>query len=576
MDTARFAPDELPRRVPAVYRRIAEADRPEVWNFLRPQEEVLAEAEGVAARARAGERLPLAGALLAVKDNVDVAGMVTTAGCPAYGYLPETSATAVRRLVAAGAVVLGKTAMDQFATGLAGTRTAGAPVRAAGRPDRVAGGSSAGSAVAVALGFADLAVGTDTAGSGRVPAAFNGIVGLKPTLGLMPKTGVVPASPSYDCLSVFARTLAEGQLALEAMTGQDSADPRSRSWPEAVRLSAGERPRLAVPDDAALAPLSADARRRFQSTVDTLRAAGVVVATVDLRPFLAAGALLYDGALVAERYAAVGEFIERHRDQVDPVVAGIILAAGELPAHRLSADQARLDELRAETAAALAPFDALLVPTAAGHPSIAEVEADPVGVPKRTGGYASFANPLDLAAVAVPAGTADGGPFGVTVLTRAFDDQIAIDVAALLTGEQAAHPYPAPGIDLIVFGARLRGQPLNGQLVELGARFLGEARTAEQYRMVALPSAPPVPGVLRAADGSSLVGERWRIAPAGLGRFLARLRAPMSMGAIELADGDTVIGFQCDSVAAAAAMDITGHGGWRAYLGYLSATGSTE
>jgi allophanate hydrolase len=564
-------------RVRAAYRSIAEADRPEVWITLRDEHDLLVAAKEIEDRLAGGEQLPLAGLLVAVKDNIDVAGLPTTAACPSYAYTPTDSATAVRRLTDAGALVLGKTNLDQFATGLVGTRSPYGAVRHAHRPDRISGGSSSGSAVAVALGITDLALGTDTAGSGRVPAALHGLVGLKPTLGLVPNTGVVPAARPYDCVTVFAATLTLAQRAIALMAGPDPLDPRSRTWPDSVRLAAGAHPRVAVPDAAGLDPLSTAARAAFHAAVERLRAGGAVVEAIDIQPFLAAATLLYDGALVAERYAAVGEFIngrvggdssaDRPDDGIDPTVAGIILAAKQLPAHRLATDLERLDRHRVAAAAALAGFDALLLPTTTGHPTIAQVRADPVAVNSRMGVYTNFVNLLDMAAVAAPAGTADGSPFGVSVITRAFDDQVAIDVAALLTGEQADVPLPPTGIDLAVFGAHLRGQPLNGDLTSLGARFAGTVATAPEYRMVALRTEPPKPGVLRvAAGGAALPGERWTLSPAALGRFLAGLPAPMSLGVTELADGDTVLGFHCNSVAAEAGVDITHHGGWPAYL----------
>jgi allophanate hydrolase len=421
--------------------------------------------------------------------------------------------------------------------------------------------------VAVALGIVDFALGTDTAGSGRVPAALHGLVGFKPTLGLVPNTGVVPAARPYDCVTVFAGTLTLAQRTLAVMTGPDPLDPTSRDWPASVRLAAGARPRVAVPDAAGLAPLSDEGRAAFGSVVARLRADGVDVEVIDVDPFLRAAKLLYEGALVAERYAAVGEFLERGPADLDPTVAAIILAAKQLPAHRLAADLERLDRHRLTAAAALAGFDALLLPTTTGHPTLAEVAADPVGVNSRMGTYTNFVNLLDLAAVAVPGGTADGSPFGVTVVSRAFDDQVAVDIAARLTGEQAEEPLPATGTDLVVFGAHLRGQPLNGQLTALGARFAGPVRTAPEYRMVALPTEPPKPGILRAASGgAALAGERWTLSPAALGRFLAALPAPMSLGVILLADGGSALGFQCDPVAAAAGQEITEHGSWTAYL----------
>ena len=555
-------------RVTAAYRRIAETDRPEVWITLRPEADVLAEAAALDARPAGGEQLPLAGVLVAVKDNIDVAGLPTTAACPAFAYTPETDAPAVRRLLDAGAIVLGKTNLDQFATGLVGTRSPFGPVRNALRPEKISGGSSSGSAVAVALGIADIALGTDTAGSGRVPAALNGIVGIKPTLGLVPTTGVVPAARSYDAVTVFARTLTEAQRAIGVMTGPDDGDPRSRVRPDDVRLAAPPRPRVAVPRAEDLAPLSDGGRAAFAAAVKQVEAGGATTAVVDVSPLLLAARLLYDGALVAERYAAVGAFIARDPSAADPTVAGIILGAAELPAHALAADQERLDEYRARSRRILSGYDALLLPTTTGHPDISEVLADPVAANSRMGTYTNFVNLLDMAAVAVPAGVADGSPFGVSVVTRAFEDQPALDIAALLTGERAPDPLPGGGVDLAVFGAHLTGQPLNHQLTDSGARYAGEVTTTAAYRLTALATTPPKPGLVRVGPGhgAPISGERWTLSPAALGRFLAALPAPMSLGRVELAGGTWVLGFQCDPDSAARGSDITEHGGWRAYL----------
>ncbi|MEE2039568.1 allophanate hydrolase [Nocardiopsis sp. CT-R113] len=553
-------------RVRSAYLRIAEADRPEVWITLRPEQELAVEAKALEDRLASGEDLPLAGTLLAVKDNIDVAGLPTTAGHPGYAYTPGASAPAVARLVDAGALVLGKTNLDQFATGLVGTRSPYGAVRNAFDPDRVSGGSSSGSAVAVALGIADIALGTDTAGSGRVPAALHGLVGLKPTLGLVPSSGVVPAARPYDCVTVFSRDLASGRAALAVMTGPDAGDPFSRDWPADARLAPRGPGRVAVPTGEGLEPLSAAERAAFHAAVGVLRESGTEVAEVDVAPLLEAARLLYDGALVAERHAAVGGFLAGHPEGADPTVAGIILAAGDLPAHRLAADQHRLAAYKATARGILDGFDALLLPTTVGHPALAEVAADPVGENSRLGTYTNFVNLLDMAAVAVPAGTADGHPFGVSVVTRAFEDQVALDLAADLVGEERGGAYPEPGIELAVFGAHLRGQPLHHQLTDRGARFVAEEATSDDYRMVALPTVPPKPGLLRVdGGGASVRCEVWRISPAGLGTFLAALPSPMSLGAVTLADGRTVVGFGCDPAAAEGAEDISHHGGWLAY-----------
>ncbi|WP_280332293.1 allophanate hydrolase [Nocardia wallacei] len=534
-----------------------------VWIHRRPEAEVAAEIAAAAG--------PLRGLRLAVKDNVDVAGLPTTAGCPDFAYVPDRDAAAVAALRSAGAVVVGKTNLDQFATGLVGTRSPYGAVRNALRPDYVSGGSSSGSAVAVALGEADIAIGTDTAGSGRVPAAFHGIVGIKPTVGVVGTAGVVPACRSYDCVTIFAADVASANRAMAVM----AAGAPDRPWPSDVRLGAPPRPVVAVFDSLdALDPVWQVA---FDRTVADLRERGVRIVTVDPEPFLAAARLLYDGALVAERYSAVGEFVDTQPDAVDPTVGAIIGKARDIPAHRLVSDLAELQRLRDRAMDSLRDADALLAPTAPIHPTIAEVEADPVAVNSRLGTYTNFCNLFDLCAVAVPAGTAGEAQFGVTVFGRAFDDAVALDIAALIAQGDKGSPlddpaWPlgvAPVHELVVFGAHLRGQPLEHQLTDLGARWAGPVRTAPAYRLGALDTTPPKPAVTRCADGEtgvSVAGERWLLSPAALGRFLSGLPAPMQLGAVELDDGAWTTAFGCAAAAAAAAEDISEYGGWRAAL----------
>lgn len=420
--------------VDRAYTRIAEVDRPEVWIHLRPRSDVEADVRGQAARAAAGADLPLLGRLVAVKDNIDVAGLPTTAGCPGVAWTATADATAVARLRAAGAVVLGKTNLDQFATGLVGTRSPYGAVRSAEHPDRISGGSSSGSAVAVALGIVDLALGTDTAGSNRVPAALQGVVGVKPTPGLVPTTGVLPACRSLDCVGVFARSLPLAALAIGLMAGPDGVDAlAARPVPVGVTAPAPDAPVLAVPraeDLDALAPLW---RSAFDATVAALRGAGWTLREVDLTPFLEAARLLYDGAFVAERYAAVGALVDSEPEGLDPVVAGIIRAAGALPAHRYAADLVTLAELRVVAEAALGDADALLLPTTTHHPTLAEVAAAPVAVNSRLGTYTNFCNLFGYAAVAVPVDAGvPGERVGVSVLTRGFADGAALDLAGRL------------------------------------------------------------------------------------------------------------------------------------------------
>ncbi|MGW3849978.1 allophanate hydrolase [Streptomyces fagopyri] len=542
-------------RVQSAYARVEAVDRPEIWIGLRPRAEVEREAEALDARLAAGEHLPLAGRLLAVKGNIDVAGLPTTAGCPAYAYTPGEDAPAVARLRAAGALVLGTTNLDQFATGLVGTRSPYGAVRNALDPARVSGGSSSGSAVAVALGLVDLALGTDTAGSGRVPAAFNGIVGLKPTRGLVPATGVVPACASLDCVTVFARTLPEAEEALGHL-----ARPSGRALPALPQRAPGPW-RVAVPPRAQLGELDPGWAEAYEAAVAQLVAAGAEVRTLDLTPFTEAAAMLYEGAFVAERYTAVGSFVDKLLTEggagLDPTVAGIITRARDIPAHRLFADQDRLAALRPRALAALGDTDALLLPTAPGHPTLAEVAADPLGANARLGRFTNSTNLFDLAAVAVPAGTVDGLPFGVMLIGPAFTDERLARMAALLR----------PGTRVAVVGAHLSGQPLNPQLLALGAEWERTTATAAAYRLYALDTTPAKPGLVRAGTGGAAIeAEVWRLPAEGLGRLLAGLPRPMTLGRVELADGTHVPGFLCEPCALDGAEDITEYGGWRGYL----------
>lgn len=547
--------------------RIDEVDRPEVWITLRDAADILADAAAVDERVTAGEILPLAGLSVAVKDNVDVAGLPTTAACPEFAYTPETTASGIERLVAAGAVVLGKTNLDQFATGLVGTRSPYGAVRCAWDPTLVSGGSSSGSAAAVALGIADIGIGTDTAGSGRVPAALHGLVGIKATLGVIPTHGVVAACVDYDCLTVMASTLDLAATAAAVMAGPEPRDPRSRVWPADVRLAASASMRVAVPRPQDLDALSDEYREAFALTLVAAQQSGIDIAEVDISPLLDAATLLYDGAVVAERYAAMGEFLSTSPAGADPTVAAIVAGAKKPAAHELVTDLDTLVRVKAQALHMLEGFDGLLLPTTTEHPTIAAVQEDPIGINRRMGAYTNFCNLLDMAAVAVPGQpTAAGDPFGVMVVVPAFHDQVAMDVAAALTGVESPRLVDT-GVDLAVFGAHLRGQPLHFQLQDLGARFSEVVHTSDAYRLTALDTTPPKPGLVRHGGGAGapIVGELFRVSEAGLGRFLAALPAPMTLTSVELSDGRSVVGFGCTHDAAADAVDITEFGGWVAY-----------
>jgi len=420
-------------RVRDAYRAIAAAARPEVWIHLRPESAALADAAAVEARLAAGERLPLAGRTLAVKDNIDVAAIPTTAACPAFAYTPTASAAAVARLLEAGAILLGKTNLDQFATGLVGTRSPFGAVGDRRRPEYVAGGSSSGSAVAVALGIADLALGTDTAGSGRVPAAFQGIVGIKPTRGLVPVTGVVPACRSLDCVSVLAPSLNAAEEALAVIAGPDPEDPLSRVPPADAPLAAPPAPRVGAPEPEALADLTPGASAAFAAARERLAMAGAELVAIDPAPLLEAGALLYGGAFVAERHAAVGAFVEAHPGDGRPDGAGDRhpRRPGRAPRSSSPTASGSIGSRSRCAGSSRAPTRCCCRPPPRSRRS-------PRSRPTRSGPTRSSA-PTPTAPTcstsarfAVPAGEADGGCFGVSILAPAFADGVAADVARLL------------------------------------------------------------------------------------------------------------------------------------------------
>jgi allophanate hydrolase len=572
-------------RVAAAYRAIAAADRAEVWIHVRDEAAAIADAAAVDARLARGEELAFAGATLAVKDNIDVEGLPTTAGCPAFAYRADTDAPAVARLRAAGAVILGKTNMDQFATGLTGTRSPYGAVRDTRRPELAAGGSSSGSAVAVALGIADLGLATDTAGSGRVPAAFQGIVGVKPTYGLVPTQGIVPACPSLDCVSILARGVGVATGAVAVMSAGN--DPAGRGWPLQAPLAATPMPRVAVARSEQLDGLSEDGLRAFAAAVRRLEAIGAEVVEVDLAPYLEAATLLYDGAFVAERYAAVGAFVAANAAQVDTTVAAIVLGAKSIPAYALFADRRRLDSLRIAALRQFDGCDALMLPTAPRQPTLADVAADPIGVGRRLGTYTNFCNLFDMCAVALPAGGADGRHFGVTLLAPAFHDRALYDLAHRFAGEPAVVPVRSgargpgargepPSVELLVVGAHMNGEPLNTELTGRGASMVRAARTAPNYRLYRLATDPPKPGLVRVDpdDGVSIEGELWALPPAGIASLLAALPAPMALGRVQLDDGTESVGFLCEPFAVTGAEEISAFGGWRGYLAAAAAAGA--
>ena len=543
-------------------------------------------AELEAAAATAGDararraRWPLFGVPFVVKDNIDVAAAPTTAACPAFAYVAERHANVVRRLLDAGAVWLAKTNLDQFATGLVGTRSPfGAPASVAAA-DRISGGSSSGSAVAVACGDVAFSLGTDTAGSGRVPAAFNGLVGLKPTPGRVGTSGVVPACRSLDCVSVFAHSVADAAAVLAVIEGDDADDPYSHFAPGPGALPTA-RPgalRLGVPSTLpALRDGYADA---WQAACEHARAAGHTLVPIDYEPLAEVAALLYEGPWVAERHLVAGPLLAREPAALDPVVARVIGRASGYSADDAFAGQYRLRALAARAEAVWSSCDLLLVPSTPRHPTFAELAADPVGVNSELGTFTNFVNLLGWCALALPAGrTAGGLPFGVTAIARGGLDAALAHFGQLWAGEPpapAGTPWPrsAPSLPLAVVGAHLSGLPLNGQLTERGATLRERTRTAPLYRLYALPgTVPPKPGLLRVgAGGQAIEVEVWDLPLEQVGSFLALVPSPLALGTLHLEGGRNVHGFLCEPLALEGATDISHLGGWRAYLVQPTAT----
>jgi len=530
---------------------------------------------------RAIDRLPLFGVPFAVKDNIDVAGLPTTAACPAFSYVPERSATAVEKLEAAGAILVGKTNLDQFATGLVGTRSPYGAVPNAFRPEYISGGSSSGSAVTVARGQVSFTLGTDTAGSGRVPAGFNNIVGLKPSRGLISARGVVPACQSLDCVSVFALTVPDAVAVLGVARGPDPEDP----WSRTLNISVPplpERFTFALPG-----PLEFygddHARHAFHDAVDKLEGLGGKPIGVDFSVFLETAALLYEGPWVAERLAAIRPFFESHPDQVHPVVRKIIEGASGFSAADLFSGLTKLEALRKRAAGLWDRADVLVVPTSPTIYTIKEVLAEPFLNNRRLGHYTNFVNLMDLAACAVPASMRpDGLPCGITLIAPAGTDLMLANLAQRfhhLTGLKLGAldevlPPPAAiatgddSVRVAVVGAHLSGLPLNHQLTGRGARLEKPARTTARYRLFALPgTTPPKPGMVRDADKGSVIDvEVWRLPVAEYGSFVAGIPSPLGIGQVELDDGEWVQGFLCESWAVNGAEEISQLGGWRAYL----------
>ncbi|GGD05752.1 allophanate hydrolase [Halopseudomonas salina] len=526
-------------------------------------------------------QLPLYGIPYVVKDNIDVAGLPTTAACAEYAYTATADSTCVARLRAAGAVVLAKTNLDQFATGLVGTRSPYGPVPNSFDKHYISGGSSSGSSVSVARGLVPFSLGTDTAGSGRVPAAFNNLVGLKPTRGRFSTTGVVPACRSLDCVSIFALNVTDAEIVAGVMEGFDSTDGYSRKPPTAATLLP-VKPRLGIP---ASLPWFGDSQyaAAWEASLSKLQAMGVELVELDYSPMQQLAELLYGGPWVAERYAAVSEFMDAHADQMNPVVRGILAQAQNFSATDTYKAEYRRADLARTIQALMGSVDALLVPTTPRMPTLEEVEQDPVGVNSQLGTWTNFVNLADCSALALPAGLReDGLPFGITLIGAAWQDGSLAEFGRRweafapwkagatdrsLPAPVIATQVPAGHVRLAVVGAHLSGMPLNIQLTERHARFVESTFTAGNYRLYALPNTtPPKPGLIRANEGATIAVELWDVPVDLFGSFVALVPAPLGIGTLTLQDGREVKGFICEGAAVDGATDITHLGGWRAYI----------
>jgi allophanate hydrolase len=573
-----------------IYRRIRAAGDNPVWISLTPEALAMEFAQALADDPQA-RGLPLFGIPFAVKDNIDVAGLETTAACQSFAYSPGQSATAVQRLLAAGAICIGKTNLDQFATGLVGSRSPYGAVRNALHSAYLSGGSSSGSAVAVALGQVSFSLGTDTAGSGRIPAAFNNIVGLKPSCGRVSTAGVVPACRSLDCVSIFAGSCADAETVLNIIEGFDEQDPYSRHMAgHAVR---GSQPVFGIPRKEQLQWFGdSEFPDLFNGAVARLESRGARIVVVDFTPFLEAGRLLYDGPWVAERYAAIRDFFQDHPRELLPVTRDIIGSAGRYSAADTFQAQYRLAALKSKISPLWRDIDALCIPTAGTIYSTEAEKREPMLLNSNLGLYTNFANLLDLAAIAVPAAKrADGLPFGISLVGPAGSDHwlcrigadfhastgLPVGATPSMPGEMKTFAAAVAGkinspparIEIAVVGAHLSGEPLNHQLTERGARLVRAARTAPRYSLFALPdSVPPKPGLLRAPDdaGTTVELEVWELDESGFGSFVAAIPPPLCIGTLELEDGSSVKGFLCEAHAINKARNISSFGGWRAYL----------
>ncbi|MBO6511653.1 MAG: allophanate hydrolase [Roseibium sp.] len=570
--------------VEEVYRRIDAVGDPGIFIHLLEKEDVLEAAAGLGSF---DPSLQLWGIPFVIKDNIDVAEKPTTAACPAYEYQAEEDAFVVRKLKDAGALLIGKTNLDQFATGLVGVRSPFTPPKNAVDPEIVPGGSSAGSAVAVGHGIVSFSLGTDTAGSGRVPGALNNIVGLKPTLGALSATGVVPACRTLDTISIFALTVDDAYTAYQAAAGFDEVDAYSRKVDVPDLGDVPPKLRIGIPDAQSIEFFGDEAQAEsFADTIKLLKTIGADIVEVDFTPFYDVAHMLYEGAWVAERHTVIEDLMRDNLEAVHPVTRKVVGAALGLTATDTFRGIYRLKELARKTEPVLAELDLLVVPTVPTFYSVADLEADPIGPNSRNGTYTNFVNLLDMCGIAVPvAKRSDGRPGNVTLLAKAGQDALLASLGSKLeylaphsvgaTGwslPQAPERLPLVGkneLAIAVCGAHMSGMPLNHELTGRGGRFLETAETSSAYKLYALAGGPPKrPGLVRdeTANGTSIDLEIWALPKSEIGGFLAGIPAPLGLGTVELSDGRKVNGFICEGTGTAGADDISHLKSWRKYM----------
>jgi allophanate hydrolase len=572
------------------FKRIRDHNDPAIFISLREEKDAVAEAERLSVRKDTRE-LPLLGVPVAVKDNIDVLGLPTTAACPAFSYSPAFDATAVARLRAAGAIPIGKTNLDQFATGLVGVRSPYGIPKNPVRAELLPGGSSSGSAVAVAAGLVPLALGTDTAGSGRVPALLNNIVGLKPSLGMISTAGVLPACRTLDCVSIFSLTVDDAVTALAAMTGPDGADPFSRDRPLGEITGLPANLRLGIPRAGQLIFFGDKAQEAaYRDALKRFAALGATLVEFDMEPFYETARLLYEGPWVAERYLVIRNLLASSPDAIHPVTRDIIAPGARLTAAETFSALYRLQGVRKIAERILSNFDAMVLPTAPTVYTTAQVLADPVLLNSRLGTYTNFVNLLDLCGLALPASfRPDGLPFGVTLLAPARHEALLASIGRVFHADSklpmgandiAQPPLAAlpasvgrDDIPIAVVGAHLSGMALNGELKALTGRLVETTMTAPDYKLYALDTMPPKPGMLRVEPGAGtpIELEIWALSASAFGKFVAAIPPPLSIGTIRLADGRDVKGFIVEPAALDGARDISAFGGWRAYMAEAAA-----